>query len=232
MATRSSADRLRQALSRSALFGALPDDACSALAELAHARRFGAGASICREGEADGTLFVVVQGRIRISSNSVDGVERYLNELGPGDVCGEIALLDGGARSASATAVDDCELYCIERRAFFALLERTPALARGVIELLCRRVRWLTELFEASAFLGIPARLARWLSMLATLQGAAGERGVEIRISQQELADFLGVSRQSVNEILRSWQREGFIDIGRGRVVVRENARLQRAAEG
>jgi CRP/FNR family transcriptional regulator, cyclic AMP receptor protein len=223
-------EQLRRALSRSVLLGALSDDAGAALVALAHPRRFAAGTAVCREGEADGTLYVVARGRVRVSASSSDGDERYLNELGPGEAFGEIALLDGGPRSATVTAVEDCELYSIERRAFYALLERTPALARAVIELLCRRVRWLTELTEASAFLGIPAQLARWLSTLATQQGNRGPRGFEVRISQQELADFLGVSRQSVNEILRRWQRDGFIEIGRGRIVVLDLGRLERAA--
>lgn len=223
-------EQLRRALSRSALFGALSNDACADLAAIAHPRRFAAGVAICREGEADGTLYVVARGRVRVSTGSIDGEERYLNELGPGDLFGEIALLDGGPRSASVTAVEVCDLYCVERGAFYSLLERTPALARAVIELLCRRVRWLTELTEASAFLGIPAQLARWLSTLAGQQGGHAPRGVEVRISQQELADFLGVSRQSVNEILRGWQREGFIEIGRGRIVVLDRERLTRTA--
>jgi CRP/FNR family transcriptional regulator, cyclic AMP receptor protein len=222
--------RLRAALARSALFGAMPAAARDALAGIAHPRRFAAGALICREGEADGTLFVVVQGRVRISSTSSEGDERYLNELGPGELFGEIALLDGGRRSASVTAVEACELYCVERRAFAALLERTPELARATIELLCRRVRWLTELFEASAFLDIPARLARWLTLLATQQGTRSARGVEMRISQRELADFLGVSRQSVNQILRGWQHAGLIEIGRARLVIRDDRQLVRAA--
>jgi CRP/FNR family cyclic AMP-dependent transcriptional regulator len=136
-------------------------------------------------------------------------------------------LLDGGSRSASAIAVDDSQVYGIERAAFVAFLDRTPELARSLIKLLCQRVRWMTGLLEASAFLGLPARLARWLIMLAAQQGVAHPRGVEVRVSQQDLAQFLGVSRQSVNEVLQAWRADGLVDLGRGRIVVLDDLRLR-----
>ncbi len=202
-------------------------DALRELAALARRRRYPAGASICIEGASDGSLFIIATGRVRISAGSRDGDERHLNELGPGDLIGEIALLDGGTRSASAIAVDESEVYVVERATFVAFVDRTPELARILIQLLCQRVRWMTGLLEASAFLGLPARLARWLIMLAAQQGVAHPRGVEIRVSQQDLARFLGVSRQSVNEVLQSWRSEGLVGLGRGRVVVLDDLRLR-----
>jgi CRP/FNR family cyclic AMP-dependent transcriptional regulator len=221
---------LHRALARSALFEDLGAAEVRELAALAHRRRYPAGAPICIEGESDGSMFIVATGRVRISAASIDGDERHLNELGPGDLIGEIALLDGGTRSASAIAVDDSEVYEIERAAFVAFLDRTPELARSLIKLLCQRVRWMTGLLEASAFLGLPARLARWLIMLAAQQGVGHPRGVEIRVSQQDLAQFLGVSRQSVNEVLQSWRGEGLVGLGRGRIVVLDARRLRGAA--
>jgi CRP/FNR family cyclic AMP-dependent transcriptional regulator len=222
---------LDRALSRSAMFRALSRPEFDALLAAAHLRRFAAAAQICAEGASDGTLFNVARGRIRVTARSVDGEERHLNELGPGDVLGEIAVLDGGARSASAVAVDASELYCIDRSAFVSALERMPALARGVIELLCQRVRWLTELLEASAFLSLPARLARWLVMLSTQQGIQHAHGTKIRVSQQELAHFLGVSRQSVNAILQVWRGEGLVELGRGWIIVLDHVGLTRSAQ-
>lgn len=221
---------LQRALARSALFEHLGAAALRELAALARRRQYPAGAPICLEGESDGSLFIIATGRVRISAGSSDGDERHLNELGPGDLIGEIALLDGGSRSASAIAVDDSEVYGIERAAFVAFLDRTPELARSLIKLLCQRVRWMTGLLEASAFLGLPARLARWLITLAAQQGVAHPRGVEVRVSQQDLAHFLGVSRQSVNEVLRAWRADGLVDLGRGRIVVLDDLGLRSQA--
>jgi CRP/FNR family cyclic AMP-dependent transcriptional regulator len=218
---------LQRALARSALFEDLDAAALRDLAALARRRHYPAGAPICIEGESDGSLFIIATGRVRISAGSSDGDERHLNELGPGDLIGEIALLDGASRSASAIAVDDSQVYGIERAAFVAFLDRTPELARSLIKLLCQRVRWMTGLLEASAFLGLPARLARWLIMLAAQQGVAHPRGVEVRVSQQDLAQFLGVSRQSVNEVLQAWRGDGLVDLGRGRIVVLDDLRLR-----
>jgi CRP-like cAMP-binding protein len=226
MVARDDAALLRRALARSAFFKVLDPAALDGLAALTRRRHYAPGAPICIAGELDGALFVVATGRARISASSPGGDERHLNELGPGDLIGEIAVLDGGRRSATAVAVVDSDVYCIDRPAFCAFLDRTPELARGLIALLCQRVRWMTDLLEASAFLGVPARLARWLIMLAAQQGAAHPEGVEIRVSQQELAEFLGVSRQTVNELLRGWRREGLVDLGRGRIVVRDDVRL------
>jgi CRP-like cAMP-binding protein len=222
---------LHAALARSALFEDLGAAALRELAALARRRKYPAGALICIEGESDGTLFIIATGRVRISAGSIGGDERHLNELGAGDLIGEIALLDGGTRSASAVAVDESEIYRIDRATFVTFLDRTPELARGLIKLLCRRVRWMTGLLEASAFLGLPARLARWLIMLAAQQGVAHPRGIEIRVSQQDLAQFLGVSRQSVNEVLQSWRGEGLVDLGRGRIVVLDDVRLRGEAD-
>jgi CRP/FNR family cyclic AMP-dependent transcriptional regulator len=221
---------LQRALARSALFEDLDAAALRELAALARRRHYPAGAPICIEGESDGSLFIIANGRVRISAGSSDGDERHLNELGPGDLIGEIALLDGGSRSASAIAVDDSEVYGVERAAFVAFLDRRPEFARSLIKLLCQRVRWMTGLLEASAFLGLPARLARWLIVLAAQQGAAHPRGVEVRVSQQDLAQFLGVSRQSVNEVLQSWRADGLVDLGRGRIVVLDDVGLRSEA--
>lgn len=230
MAARDDAALLRRALARSALFKVLGPAELDGLIALARRRRYAPGAPICIEGELDGTLFVVATGRVRISASSPGGDERHLNELGPGDLIGEIAVLDGGRRSASAMAVVDSDVYYIERTPFCAFLDHTPELARGFIELLCQRVRWLTDLLEASAFLGVSARLARWLMMLAAQQGVAHPDGVEIRVSQQDLAQFLGVSRQTVNEMLQSWRLEGLVSLGRGRIVVRDDVGLRHKA--
>jgi CRP-like cAMP-binding protein len=230
MHVRDAPAELHHALERSALFKDLSAPALHELATLARRRRYPAGAPICIEGDRDGTLFIIDTGRVRISASSADGDERHLNELGPGDLIGEIALLDGGCRSASATAVEDSQVYAIDRASFSAFVDRTPALARALIELMCQRVRWMTDLLEASAFLGPPAQLARWLMMLAAQQGVANPRGVEVRVSQQDLARFLGVSRQLVNEVLGSWVAEALVELRRGRIVVLDEKGLRRKA--
>ena len=139
----------------------------------------------------------------------------------PGDTFGEIAVMDGLPRTAGATALDETTLIFIKRTDFLALLEREPQLAIDLLKLLCTRLRWTSELVEESAFLSGPARLAKRLLILASLHGRPTEPNrMELRISQAELAHFLGISRQIVNHHLREWQKNGWVDLGRERITI------------
>ena len=203
-------------LSNSILFRGLHRSDLEALAELAVNRQYEPGEQLFRQGEPGQHLFGVLSGAVRISAQSEDGREVHLNLLGAGEVIGEIALLDGGARTATGIAVEPTMACVIPRTGFLDYLARHPAVAQGVIELLCERVRWTSSLIEDSAFHSVPERLAR------RLKGLAGEQGGEVRISQNDLARFLNVSRQVVNGYLKDWQRRGLIDLKRGRIVVHD----------
>ena len=171
----------------------------------------------------------MVSGRIRISTGTAEGREIFLNIMEPGDTFGEIALLDGGTRTATATAIEAAELVSIRREPFFELLEREPKAALELLRLCGERLRWTSGLLEDAAFLDAPARLAKRLLSLGELHGEDSAGGRTVRISQEELANFLGASRQSVNEQLQDWKTRGWVALGRGTVTVRDAAALRRA---
>jgi CRP-like cAMP-binding protein len=149
----------------------------------------------------------------------------FLNIIGPGDTFGEIALLDGRHRTATASATAPSELMIVMRDQFLALLLREPKLAIHLLQLLCQRIRWTSGLAEDSALLAVPARLARRLVSLAKLHGHDTLNGVHLIISQEEAARFLGLSRQVVNQHLQNWKAKGWVDLGRGKItIVDENA--------
>ncbi len=173
----------------------------------------------------------VVSGRIRISAGSADGREIFLNIMEPGDTFGEIALLDGGTRTATATATEPSELVSIRREPLFELLEREPKAALELLRLCGERLRWTSGLLEDAALLDAPARLAKRLLSLGEQHGEDGAGGRLVRISQEELANFLGVSRQAVNEQLQDWKAKGWVALGRGTVTVRDAAALRKAAQ-
>ena len=140
--------------------------------------------------------------------------------LGPGDVFGEIALLDGKTRTADAVASEPTTLFMILRRDFLTFLERTPNVSIRLVELLCERVRWMSERVEEATLMPLHTRLARRLLALAE------DFGTEVTASQEDLAVFVGATRESVNRQLQVWRRAGIVDLGRGRLRVVDAAGL------
>ena len=218
-------------LQRNYLFRGLPEAALLRVAALATRRSYDKGEIIFAQGDDGDALYGVASGRVRISASGAAGQEVFLNIMEPGDTFGEIAVMDGLPRTASATALDQTTLIVIKRRDFLRLLEREPRLAIHLLKLMCERVRWTSELVEESAFLTGPARLAKRLLILASLHGRSVEVGkLELRISQAELARFLGITRQIVNQHLSDWRRHGWVELGRSRIVIRNAEALRQVA--
>jgi CRP/FNR family cyclic AMP-dependent transcriptional regulator len=203
------------------LFRGLSDATLDSIATLAVKRTYYKGSVIFAQGAEGDALFGVASGRVRISASASGGREVFLNIMEPGDTFGEIAVMDGLPRTANAVALDTSTLIVIQRADFLPFLEREPQLAIHLLKLMCERLRWTSELVEESAFMPGPARLAKRLLILASLHGRAARVGRhELRISQGELARFLGTSRQVVNHHLSEWRRLGWIELGRTRIVI------------
>jgi CRP-like cAMP-binding protein len=206
---------------RDSLFRGLPKATVARIAALGLRRVYEKGAVVFMRGDPGDSLCGVVTGRVRISASLAGGREVFLNVIEPGDSFGEIALLDGQPRTATATAMVRTELIVFQRAQFLALLSTEPLLAAHLIQLLCRRVRWTAQLMEDSALLGVPARIAKRLLSLARLHGPGSTGGaIKLAISQEELAQFLGVSRQIVNQHLQVFKAKGWIQSGRGHVTI------------
>jgi len=192
-----------------------------------------AGAVIFFQGDPPDALYVVRRGLVHVVQAVADGRERLLVALGPGSGFGEIALLDGEPRSATAIARRDTELVRIPRAAFLDLVARRPELALSVIQVLCGRVRTNDARVEEGLFLSARARVARHLVRLVGLHGVTEPDGsvrVDQRLSQAELGGAVGLSRQSVNQVLQALQAEGVVRLGRARLVVTAPEALDRAA--
>ena len=218
-------------LRRNYMFRGLPDRTLERIASLASRKVYQKGAVLFSQGDSGDALYGVASGRVRISASGAGGREVFLNIMEPGDTFGEIAVMDGLPRTAGATALERTTLIVLKRVDFLALLEKEPRLAIHLLKLLCERLRWTSELVEESAFLSGPARLAKRLLILAQLHGrpASVESGgaMEMRISQSELAHFLGISRQIVNQHLGEWAKAGWVTLGRGRIVISDPAALR-----
>jgi len=213
------------------MFRGLPPHTIDALAELARRRSYRKGVQIFAQGDPGDALYGIASGRIRIVTADDSGHEVFLNVLGPGETFGEIAMLDGLQRTASAIAIESSTLVVIPRSQFIAFLERDTGLAIHMINLLCERLRWVSDIVDDSAFLTGPARVAkRLLRLLESYGRPAGDNQAELVISQAELGHFLGVSRQVINQYLRAWCDEGLVALKRGRILVNDLDALQKIA--
>ncbi|MBX9934464.1 MAG: Crp/Fnr family transcriptional regulator [Methylobacterium sp.] len=209
-------------LAANAFFAGLGPEALSAIAALCITRRLDAGQTLFLKGDPADALYAIRRGQVRIATDTVDGQRMTLNLLGAGDVFGEVALLDGQPRTAAAIASEPTDLFVVLRRDLLALMAREPSVAVQVIELLCARIRWMSNQAEDAAFLPLVQRLVRRLLGLAT------DYGNEIEISQEDLAMFVGATRESVNRHLQVWKRAGIVAIGRGRITLLDTRRLAR----
>jgi CRP-like cAMP-binding protein len=209
MAKGAANDRGHNALKKCVLFNSLDEKACSEIAAHTTLRSFSAGDSICRIGDHGDSMMAVVVGTVRISFPTVRGKEIILADLRPGELFGEIALLDGGPRSANAKALTNCQLLVLARRDVLPFLENNPTACLKLMALLCARIRHSDERMADIAFLNLPVRLAKiLLSYQPAIRGAT-----KLSLSQSELAEMAGGTREKVNRCLRAWQRQGILDL-------------------
>ena len=152
-----------------------------------------------------------------------------LRIIHPGEIFGEIALLDGRPRTADATVMTDCELMVIERRDFIPFLRSQPDLMMQIVEILCSRLRWTTEQVQDVSFLDLPTRLAKaLLRLVRENEGAVGDG--QLTITQRELSQVIGRSRESTNKQLRIWAKQGWVRLQRGAVTVLQPEKLVEVA--
>ena len=176
------------------------------------------GTNIYAKGDPGTSLCAIGAGTVKISVPSADGKDAVLNVLGKGAIFGEIALLDGNPRTADATAVTDCELFVIERRDFLPLMREEPEIALRLIEILCSKLRRTTQQAEEVMFLDLPSRLAKALIRLEADTGCTGEH--RISITQKDLGNLIGMSRESTNKQLRIWHGKKWVRLERNAVVI------------
>ena len=217
-------------------FRDLPAPLLARIAERSRVVAHAAGDVIFAKGDEGDSLLVVIDGMVRISVLSADAREVVLNLIGPGQVFGEIALLDGLQRTAEARADADCRLLVLGRGDFRALLLAEPLIGVRLLEVVGRRLRRTSEQVETLSFKTPTARLAGTLLMLADSQPSrANGGGPEITLTQEAIGQAAGLSRESTNKKLRAWMAEGIIDLRRGHCVILDRpalARLSRDQEG
>ncbi|GMW07466.1 MAG: Crp/Fnr family transcriptional regulator [Gammaproteobacteria bacterium] len=209
-------------LRQNLLLRGLAETSLDRIAGIAVRRSYVSGATIFRQGDPGDALFAVIAGQVRVSCQDETGREVFLNILESGDVFGEIAVIDGAPRTATAVAVQETAVFLVPRSALLVQLQRDPALSLHMLQILCQRLRWVSDLVEEGAFLDVSARLASRLLKLGHSHGKVEPQGMTLRISQGDLANFLSASRQVVNEHLQAWRDKDWVSLARGTVVIRD----------
>lgn len=196
------------------LFRGLAPVVIERLASYAITQAVKVGTTLFSKGDRGSCLYVVCSGTVRISAPSEQGKDAVFNLIFPGEIFGEIALLDGGERTADAVTVEDCEFMIVERRDLVPLMREYPDIAFKMIEVLCGRLRRTSEQVEDVVFLGLPARLAKALLRLQPSTSA------KIRITQRGISQMIGMSRESTNKQLREWEERKWVKLERGGIAV------------
>jgi CRP/FNR family cyclic AMP-dependent transcriptional regulator len=211
------------------LFCDLPAAVIEHLGSYMKTRKVARGSTIFAKGDPGSGLMGVLAGMVKVSVASSEGKDIVLNIFHEGEIFGEIALLDGRPRTADATAMSDCELIVIERRDFVPFLSDHPDVTIKFIEILCSRLRRTSEQVQDVTFLNLPTRLAKTLLQLTVNPESATPKR-KVTITQREISQIIGRSRESTNKQLRVWAKRGWIRLERGGVSVLAPDKLAAAA--
>jgi CRP/FNR family cyclic AMP-dependent transcriptional regulator len=219
-------------LARTRLFGELDHESLARVGARAGKRTYRKGQLIFVQGDLGDTLYVLVDGLVKVFVTSEDGDEMVLVTLSPPDTLGELALIDGGERSASAETLEPTTLLVLTRADLVELMADYPAVAVALLRSLGSLVRRLTEQASDLVFLDLHGRVAKLLLALAQERGQdrEGSTVLDLHVTQGDLAGMVGGSRQSVNQILNAFARRGYLDLHGRKVVIKQPDALRRRA--
>jgi CRP/FNR family transcriptional regulator, cyclic AMP receptor protein len=208
-------------------FRQLPTNALDQIRSYGVRKQVQRGALIFAKGDPGSSVMAVLDGSVRISVSTINGYEVVLAQVSRGDVFGELAVIDGQPRSANATAVENCELMVIERRNFLPFILSYPEVAIKLLELVSARLRQSNEQIEDVMFTGLQVRLARAILKLVKMTGC-DVGPLRLVITQRELSQMIGVSREATNKQLRVWEKRGWIRLDHGALTVLNGLALSR----
>jgi CRP-like cAMP-binding protein len=198
-----------------------------------HRRRWRKGETLCTQGEPSYWVAILLSGMVKATTPTDDGVEILLRVSGPGELIGELEVSDGKPRPATIVALEPTEALAVPQEHFSAFLESHDAAVRVLVDMLCERLRDAERRRYGLGAFNVTKRLAQQLVELADRYGQDVEEGVRISLAltQDELASWIGASRESVSKALRSWRQHGLIETGRRSVLVRDLAALRAHSE-
>ena len=215
---------------RAPLFSALDDNAAQSLRESMVALKLNKGQILFKEGQEGDRLYVVVQGKIKLGTTSNDGRENLLSILGPGEMFGELSLFDPEPRASTATAVTDARLVSLAHGAVIGLVTTNPQTSLELLRRLAQRLRKSNEVLADLVFADVPGRVAKAIMELGERFGIQKEDGLHVNhdLTQEELAQLVGASRETVNKALADFAARGWVKLEPRAVLVTDIERISK----
>ena len=219
-----------EVIRRAPLFTALDDAAAATLRESMTQVKVSKGQILFKEGDACDRLFVVVEGKLKLGTSSGDGRENLLSILGPGDMFGELSLFDPGPRTATATAVTDSRVLALANDQVIGWVTAHPQVSLQLLKRLARRLRRTNEVLADLVFADVPGRVAKAIMDLGERFGTKKDDGLHVNheLTQEELAQLVGASRETVNKALADFAGRGWVRLEPRAVVVLDYERLSK----
>jgi CRP-like cAMP-binding protein len=219
-------------LARAGLFQGVAPEARDALASALQHSDHVRGDTVFTEGEQGDTLFIVLTGKVKVGRRAADGRENMLSVMGPSDMFGELSLFDPGPRTATATVLTDARLASLAHAALRPWLNDRPEIAEQLLRVLARRLRRTNDALADLIFTDVPGRVAKALLELAERFGTQEGDGVRVHhdLTQEELAQLVGASRETVNKALADFASRGWMRVDSRAVTILDADRLSRRA--
>ncbi len=220
------------ALMQSPLFASLDAEAAAALRASMTEQTTPRGTVIFAEGQIGDHMYVIVEGKVKLGHASPDGRESLMAVLGPGEIFGELSLFDPGPRAASATALTDARVLALGNMSLRSWLAGRPEVAEALLAALARRLRRNNETLGDLVFSDVPGRVAKALLDLADKFGEVTADGILVKhdLTQEELAQLVGASRETVNKALADFAQRGWLRVDQREVLLLSVDRLARRA--
>jgi len=224
---------VNEVLARSGVFQGVSPEAAEPVAEELERFDLPRGSIVFNEGEPGDTLFIILEGKVKIVRRAPDGRENVLSVMGPSDQFGELSIFDPGPRTATATALTDVSLAKMSRQALLPWIAAHPEIGVQLLQVLARRLRRTNDTVADLIFTDVPGRVAKSLLGMADRFGARDEKGllrVTHDLTQEELAQLVGASRETVNKALADFAHRGWLRLEGKTVLVLDEDRLRRRA--
>ena len=221
-----------EVLARSGIFQGVDPEAAEALAREIETIEVRKGEVVFNEGEPGDSLYIVLAGKIKLSRRAPDGRENVLAVMGPSDQFGELSVFDPGPRTATATAVTDVKMARMPQTVLRPWVEARPEVGERLLRVLARRLRRTNDSVADLIFTDVPGRVAKALLQMADRFGSREHDGLRVKhdLTQEELAQLVGASRETVNKALADFVHRGWIQLQGKSVVVLDEDRLRRRA--
>ncbi len=221
-----------EVLARAGLFQGIASEAAEAVAASLQHAEYGRGETVFAEGEQGDTLYIVLEGKVKIGRRATDGRENMLSVMGPSDMFGELSLFDPGPRTATATVVTDARLASLAHASLRPWITDRPEIAEQLLRVLARRLRRTNDALADLIFTDVPGRVAKQLLALSERFGSQEVDGLRVHhdLTQEELAQLVGASRETVNKALADFASRGWVRVDSRALTILDGERLARRA--